>query len=106
MTVFCLQVCSAVNRTLYSKKEDGTEAIACLNPKSTKLGENNNDVHSLPPFPLVVKSCSTSVKEMGLVVDYESLKHFRNSIDQNVVVEEYVPHDNTINKVCNSSTLF
>ena len=65
---------------------------------------NNNEsikAHlSLPPFPLIVKPCSTAVKSMAMVVDEVSLRHFSEGIGKRgVVIEQFVQHDNIILKV-------
>ena len=55
---------------------------------------------SLPPFPLIVKPCSTAVKSMAMVVDEMSLRHFSQGIGKGgVVIEQFVQHDNVILKV-------
>jgi hypothetical protein len=61
--------------------------------------EDISDYGVLPPFPLVVKPSSTSMKNMALVLDSAALRHFRSDLDSSVVVEEYIPHSDTILKV-------
>jgi len=54
----------------------------------------------LPPFPLVVKSASTSTKGMAMVLDEVSLRHFASRIEGGgVVIEQFVQHDNAILKM-------
>jgi len=74
-----------------------------VSSSSTTLSMSLSEVgvsSTLPPFPLVVKSSSTSTKGMAMVLDETALRHFASTIvGGGVVIEQFVQHDNAILKM-------
>ena len=48
-------------------------------------------------FPL--QALSASIKTKAIIFDAVGLAHFRQKVDSDLLVEEYVPHGNVIIKV-------
>ena len=112
MHCFIKTVCNAVNFTQIcnKNKEKDLHTISsqilpvCRHPVSCKIPSSvnfsdNEVVSDLPSFPLIVKPICTENKNMAIVTNLKSLQHYRRTISSTVVVEEYIPHNNTIFKV-------
>ena len=78
---------------------DAPGSAPASDASDTSDDENQRPL-ALPPFPLIVKPCSTAVKSMAMVVDEAALRHFSEGIGRGgVVIEQFVQHDNVICKV-------
>ena len=101
-------VCSIVNcfRSIKNKASTNCSPFspACKYAASHKLPSfinvsDNYIMSDLPSFPLVVKPICTENKQMAIVTNIMSLEHFRRTVSRSVVVEEYIPHNDTILKI-------
>ena len=100
-------VCSIVNCFKSIKNYGSTNCSpfspACKYPASHKLPSfisvSDNYISGLPSFPLVIKPICTENKQMAIVTNIMSLQHFRRTVCRSVVVEEYIPHNDTILKI-------
>ena len=100
-------VCSIVNCFKSIKNNGSTNCSpfspACKYPASHKLPSfisvSDNYISGLPSFPLVIKPICTENKQMAIVTNIMSLQHFRRTVCRSVVVEEYIPHNDTILKI-------
>ena len=112
MHCFIKTVCNAVNFTKNCNKNieqdlrinNSQIPPVCRHPVSFKISSSVNIfdkevVSDLPSFPLIVKPICTENKNMAIVTNLKSLQHYRRTISSTVVVEEYIPHNNTILKV-------
>ena len=112
MHCFIKTVCNAVNFTKTCNKDiqkdlhtNNSQILpVCRHPVSCEISCNvnisdNEVVSDLPSFPLIVKPICTENKNMAIVTNLKSLQHYRGTISSTVVVEEYIPHNNTIFKV-------
>ena len=100
-------VCSIVNCFKSIKNNVSTNCSpispSCKYPTSHKLPSfisvSDNHISGLPSFPLVIKPICTENKQMAIVTNIMSLQHFRRTVCRSVVVEEYIPHNDTILKI-------
>ena len=100
-------VCSIVNCFKSIKNNVSTNCSpispSCKYPASHKLPSfisvSDNHISGLPSFPLVIKPICTENKQMAIVTNIMSLQHFRRTVCRSVVVEEYIPHNDTILKI-------